>query len=67
MEISSDKMRQKKMPFSRYEMGHCESSEENSIAHPRCQDGDRFFKNNFIYLSISFWLCWVFVAAHAFV
>ena len=67
MEISNDKMRQKKMPLSRYEMGCYESSEDSSLAHPRCQDRDRFFLNNFIYLSLSFWLCWVFVAAHAFV
>ena len=43
MEISNDKMRQKKMPLSRYEMGCYESSEDSSLAHPRCQDGDRFF------------------------
>ena len=41
------------MPFSRYEMRCCESSEQNSIAHPRCQGWTDFcLIILFIYLSI---------------
>ena len=54
MEISNEKIRQKKVPFSRYAMRCHESSGENSIAHPRCQGWDRFFFliTLFIHLSI---------------
>ena len=44
MDISNDKARQKQMLFDRYEMRCNESSEEDIIPHPRCQDWDRSFK-----------------------